>query len=110
MNEAYTAVIVRGDCWEGEVETEPYEAPWARECVVFIRALESAELVGNGEAAVMISPDGIHWVDEGTTFPLPKAAGQTSFAKLSNFGHFLKVRARLPNGWQKVMVTLALKG
>ncbi len=110
MNEAYTAVIVRGERWEGDVETEPYEAPWARECVVFIRTLESSAS-GPSSAQVLISPDGIHWAREGSRVELPFHAGGVAFAKLTNFGHFLKLRASIPTGaWRKVMVTLALKG
>lgn len=110
MNEAYTAVIVRGERWRDGDESEPYEAPWARECVVFARTLESSE-TGENFAEVLISPDGIHWVAEGSKCPIPKVPGEVGFVKLSNFGHFLKLRAICSHASSRtVMITLALKG
>jgi hypothetical protein len=110
MREAYTAVIARGEAWSGTVETEPYEAGWAGEAIVFVHALEASGAGGAGELTTLISPDGIRWVEEGTRGALPAAAGGTTFAKISHFGHFLRFRATLPAGRTlKVVVTLALK-
>ena len=110
MREAYTAVTVRGETWAGEVETEPYEAAWAGQCVAFVRALATTGRVDGGTVAVEISPDGIHWVAEGTTFPLPSEAEAITFARVANFGHFLRLKASVPEGAScTVMVSLALK-
>ena len=50
--------------------SEPYEAGWAREAVIFVRALKAPK----GEqpmARVEISPDGMRWMPEGTEAPMP---------------------------------------
>lgn len=108
MREAFTAILGRAEPWSGVVATEPYEVGWAGEAVIFVRAIETDG--AGGEVATCISADGIHWADEGTTFPLPTAVGEVTFAKLSGFGHYLRFRATLPDGASsRFMVSLALK-
>lgn len=109
MREAYTAVLVRAEPWSGTSYTEPYEVGWAGEAVLFVRAIEAAG-VGGARLMTCISPDGIHWVDEGTALTLPDSPGGIAFAKLSGFGHHLRFRADLPEqASAKYVVTLALK-
>ena len=111
MREAHTAILERGTEWRGTVATEPYEAGWASEAVVFVRALEASNVPDGTEATVEISPDGLNWVPEGTRVKVPTAAGEMTFGRLANFGHFLRLRAILPpDAACKVMVALALKG
>ena len=109
LRESVTAVVARNECWTGESATEPYEAGWASEAVVFIRALKPSEGAAV-EAEVQISPDGMHWACEGTRFALPRAAGEVRFARVAHFGNWLRVAARLPQGASStVLVTLHLK-
>jgi hypothetical protein len=110
IRNAYTAVIARGEAWAGTVATEPYEAAWAAEAVFFVRALEARGRGPKGRARVQISPDGMNWVDEGTRFRLPAKAGEVTFARVANFGGWLRLVAEVPKkAGLKVVATLALK-
>jgi len=105
VRRSYNAVVERNIEWNGRFETEPYEAPWASEAVFFIRSLEGS---GSGaRARVQITPDGIHWCDEGTEAPLP-ADGEVTFCKVTNFGGWLRLVGETPSPI-KVLVTLSLK-
>ena len=112
IRNAYTAVIARGDLWEAEVFTEPYEAAWAAEAVFFVRVLEVT--CGAGVVAVarvQISPDGIRWVDEGAAMDIAARAESIAFARVTNFGGWLRLAVKVPAGTGiKVVATLALKG
>ena len=118
MRNAYTAVIARGELWEGSVQTEPYEAAWAGEAVFFVQVLQVTRAdagggPGNGTPAlarVQISPDGLHWVDEGAEMQIPARAEALSFARVTNFGGWLRLDVMVPaqTGIQ-VVATLALK-
>jgi hypothetical protein len=109
MRNAYTAVIARGELWEGSVLTEPYEAAWAGEAVFFVRVLE-ARGSGRAIAKVQISPDGMHWVDEGGELSIHAEAGHLSFDRVSNFGGWLRLSVTVPPGLGiTVVATLALK-
>jgi hypothetical protein len=111
MREAYTAIIAQGEDWTGTVATEPYEAPWALEAVVFLRLLDGTRAPANVPVSVQISPDGMNWCDEGTTLPLPEAPDQVTFAKVGHFGQYLRLAATLPAGATcTVLATLSLKG
>jgi hypothetical protein len=109
LPENLTAVVARNESWTGASATEPYEAGWAREVIAFVRALKAP----NGplpKARIEISADGIHWVAEGTEFPLPAAKDAVTFARVSHFGNFLRVTATVPEGSEiVVLVTLHLK-
>ncbi len=99
------AVIERNVVWKGPFETEPYEAGWASEALFFVRSLEGG--AEDAVARVQVTPDGMHWCDEGTTFALP-AAGETTFCRVVKFGNWL----RLVGSTDKpvtVLVTLSLK-
>lgn len=105
VKRSYTAVVERNTEWGGAFASEPYEAGWASEAIFFIRALEGS---GNGATArVQITPDGMHWCDEGATMMLPDK-GETTCCKVSHFGNWLRItgEARTP---VKVLVTLSLK-
>ncbi|MEO8858138.1 MAG: hypothetical protein ABI343_14240 [Burkholderiaceae bacterium] len=111
IRNTYTAVIARGDLWEQSVQTEPYEAAWAAEAVFFVRVLE---VVGPGKSAavarVQISPDGLHWVDEGAQLQIDARPESLCFARISNFGGWLRLDVTVPpESGIKVVATLALK-
>jgi hypothetical protein len=59
---------------------------------------------------VEISPDGMRWAPEGTTFPLPARADDVTFARVAHFGNWLRIAAELPDGAAlTVLVTYHLK-
>ena len=111
MRNTYTAVLARGELWQDEVATEPYEAAWAGEAVFFVRVTEvhgGAPLQAEGR--VQISPDGMHWVDEGASLMIDARVDHLGFARCSHFGGWLRLRTSLPAGMAvKVVATLALK-
>ncbi|PSH70426.1 hypothetical protein CU102_05055 [Phyllobacterium brassicacearum] len=109
LPENVTAVLARNERWSGDAASEPYEAGWAREAVFFVRAIKQP--VGSIPMAwVEISPDGMHWVGEGTEFRMPSERDAIAVARLSGFGGWLRVKARFDDGAEcTVLVTLHLK-
>lgn len=115
IRQSYTAVVDRNRTFEGPFSSEPYECGWASEAVFFFRLLPD----GNGklqvegdiagtEVRVQISPDGIRWVDEGSSFTL--SGGEVDFVKVRHFGNYLRLAGTLPEGTKaRVLVALHLK-
>ena len=111
MRESHSAVVARNEPWQGSAATEPYEVGWAREAIVFVRALDVTGEAAGAEARVQLSPDGMRWVDEGSRFPLPSRVDEVTFARVREFGNWLRIAAELPDGCVlKVLVTISLKG
>lgn len=109
LPENLTAVVARNESWTGTSATEPYEAGWAKEAIVFVRALKEPQ-GPLPNARVEISADGMHWCAEGSEFALPAAKDAVTFQRLSHFGNFLRIAATLPNGSEiTLLVTLHLK-
>jgi hypothetical protein len=110
LPESTTAVLVRGETWQGAFASEPYEAGWAREAVIFLRLLKLESEPGGTEVSVEISPDGMHWAAEGARLRVPARVGEVSFARLAHFGNWLRVAGRLPDGASaQALVTVHLK-
>jgi len=110
MRESYTAVIARNEDWSDEWTTEPYETAWAQEAIFFIRVLSSQGAADCGTARVQISPDGMHWADEGGSVDF-RAEGGVSFLRVRNFGGWLRLRGSVAGGGKfRVMAYLTLKG
>ena len=111
IREAYTAVIAQAETWKGAVATEPYEAAWAGEAVVFLRLLKKGKgNLRNVRVRVQISPDGMHWADEGAALRIPADETKVTFCRVTNFGHYLRLAATLPRGAEcQVLATLSLK-
>jgi hypothetical protein len=108
LPESQAAVVARNETWTGEAATEPYEAGWAREAIVFVRALKSTGAAGH--AHVELSPGGMNWVAEGTTFALPDDDAKVTYARVAQFGNWLRIRAELPEGsLVTVVVTIHVK-
>ncbi|MSU89390.1 hypothetical protein GE300_07125 [Rhodobacteraceae bacterium 2CG4] len=109
LAESTTAILARNEDWTGTAATEPYEAGWAREAVIFVRALK--EPTGpQPRAIVEMSPDGMHWLPEGTALALPETEGGIAMARISHFGNWLRLRADFATGsGATVLVTLHLK-
>lgn len=110
LRENTTAILARNETWTGNAASEPFEAGWAIEALVFIRALKSPA-GPQPTAKIEISPDGMHWVDEGTRLTLPEGKGELSFAKVQHFGNWIRVAADFPDGSGNcILITLHLKG
>ncbi|MBZ0299265.1 MAG: hypothetical protein K8J31_05985 [Anaerolineae bacterium] len=111
LRESVTLPIERNILWTGPFATEPAEAAWAAEAIFFIRALKVEGKPGSTLAQVQISPDGMHWCDEGTTFPLPAVDDTVTFGRVSHFGGWLRLVGEMPPGAAlTVIVYLVLKG
>ncbi len=110
INQSYTAVVELNQAWTGQFSSEPYEVAWAKEAIFFIRGLEVANLPGPVKGFIQISPDGMHWSKEGSSFELPSQPEETTFGRVSHFGGWLRLVGELPPGATiKVIVYLALK-
>ncbi|MDP0929539.1 hypothetical protein Q0601_20330 [Paracoccus onubensis] len=109
LPENITAILARNETWTGEAATEPYEAGWAREAVLFVRALKTP--VGRQpEAVIEISPDGMRWLPEGSTLTMPAEKDGLAVARITHFGNWLRLRTQMPDGAATtVLVTLHLK-
>ena len=106
LRRSLTAVLEKNSTFEGDFQTEPYEAAWAVEARWFLRIFE---IDGRLQAAAEISPDGLHWCAEGAAPKLEiDAPGLYSFP-LRDFGHWLRLSAKL-EGRARVHILLALKG
>lgn len=109
LPENLTAVVARNETWTGASATEPYEAGWAKEAIVFVRALKPPK-GALPKARIEISADGLHWCAEGSEFDLPAARDAVTFQRVSHFGNFLRVAATMPDDAEiVVLVTLHLK-
>lgn len=107
MRTSYTAVIERNTEIRDGFVSEGYECGWASEALLFLRVLDG-DLAG-ASARIQISPDGMHWCDEGSSFPLA-SANQVAFAKIRHFGNWL--RFCIQSGAEKegrILATLHLK-
>lgn len=108
--QSYTAVVERAQPLVGEFATEPYEAGWAREALIFIRIREDTDGAPTVRARVQISPDGLHWVDEGTEFPVIEQPG-LHCVRVREFGNWLRIAGRVdpPGTEAKALVYITLK-
>jgi hypothetical protein len=110
IRQSYTAAVERNCVWNGTFATEPYESAWAKEAIFFVRALETTNVPSGTTARVQISPDGMHWCDEGTKLNLPTKPDQVTFCRTSQFGGWLRLVGELSSPAQiKVIVYLSLK-
>ena len=109
MRQSHTAVVERDVTWAGAFETEPYEAAWAREAVYFIRFMAREGDTARGSARVQISPDGMHWCDEGASVEFGGDA-DVVFVRVRHFGTYLRLTGEVPaDASVRVLVYLTLK-
>jgi hypothetical protein len=104
-----TQIILADETWTGPFATPAVAVGGWREVIVFVIALDA-----DGQVAVparlQISPDGQHWVDEGTSFSLPYRPSEVTFARAQYFGAWLRVIGVLPEAATiRVSVTIAGK-
>jgi hypothetical protein len=127
VRKSYTAVVERAHPWREDFVTEPYEAGWASEALFFVRLLETPDAPDAPDAPghqdapptesagvtvrarVQLSPDGMHWVDEGST--LPELSQGTAFVRVRAFGNWLRLAGTIspPGRPVQAIVYLALK-
>lgn len=110
LRESLTTLVERNQIWQGRFETEPNETAWATEAIYFVRALATERGTVGATARVQISPDGMHWCDEGSEIPLPSEPDAVSFVRLTHFGGWLRLVGELPQGTQLTVIAyLVLK-
>ena len=105
MRQYNSAVVERNINFEGVFHTEPYEVGWATELIIFIRSLDGQ---GDGVAEVEISPDGMRWCKEGTSFELPTSTEAITFGKISHFGNWVRLLVKTKKTFRG-LVTYSLK-
>ena len=110
LRNSHTQPLERHAVFSGDFATEPYECAWATEALFFIRIESCTGDNPELQARVQISPDGINWVDEGTSFDTMRSEGQ-AFVRVREFGGWLRLAGNVPNSTEvEVMVHLVLKG
>ena len=109
LPESITAIVARNERWSGHAASEPHEAGWAREAVIFVRALKEPE--GDQPLArVEISPDGMRWLPEGSEAPMPSRKDGIAVLRVKHFGNWLRVAADFPACAEStVLATIHLK-
>jgi hypothetical protein len=108
IRQNYTAVVERNTTFTGEFASEPYECGWASEAIFFIRKLETGGQVAGTPLRVQISPDGMHWCDEGTQVVLTSA--EVDFVRVRRFGNWLRLAGTLVQGATlRAIIALSLK-
>lgn len=90
MRLVHTAVLERMASFSQDFTTEPYEAGWADEAIFFVRIDEIAGAGARLTGSVQVSPDGITWIDEGTSLPLIEGTG-VAFTRVRHFGNWLRL-------------------
>ena len=111
LRESQTAVVARNERWSGKAATEPYEAGWAREAVIFVRALKDAK--GSPGSSARRNLARRHALGSGrNALCAADEAGRDRRSRASkHFGNWLRIAAELPAGAElTVLVTLHLKG
>jgi hypothetical protein len=111
MRNSYTAVVERLQPVVREHATEPYEAAWADEALVFVKVRGGLTDGASVHAQVQISPDGIDWLDfPGKANSVGRDGGLTAI-QLRDFGTWLRVVLTTTQDEPvRVSVSLALKG
>jgi hypothetical protein len=94
MKQIHTAVLERFGTFSEDFATEPYEAGWAEEAIFFVRidGVDGAEAALSGR--VQISPDGISWIDEGTTLTPVRKPGLVC-ARVRHYGNWLRLACQV---------------
>ena len=111
LRESTTAVVARGEPITDGYCSEPYEAGWAVEAILFSRLLVPPSNPVRGQWWVEISPDGIHWVTESPPQPMPLDSEHVVYYRLSHFGNWIRIRVALESTEPlQLLTTLHLKG
>jgi len=108
MRNFYTTVVELNQDFVDHVSTAPYEAAWAAEAIFFVTAAQAE--FDSLALRVQISPDGINWVDEGSTVEAAPD-GTLAWARVLHFGGFLRLAGEFTGKNRRGVLTvhLALK-
>jgi hypothetical protein len=111
MLNTYTAVVERAQPVVGRHFTEPYEAGWAQEALVFVKVRDGLGADDELRAWIQVSPDGIEWVDQGAAL-LPLRGTSLGAIPVRDFGNWIRVglAASNPGATVRVSVYVSLKG
>lgn len=90
MRHSITTALERHCDYTESFQTEPYECAWAGEAIFFIRVQEMSGKDARLHAQVQLSPDGVHWTNEGTQFAPIHEVG-VSFVRVTHFGGWLRL-------------------
>lgn len=111
LPQSHLLVLTRNETWsEGEIATEPTEVGWAREALIFIRALKPTNIDRMTSLRVQVSPDGIHWADLGQHIPMPNKVTPMTAGSIEKFGGWIRLVGNLHAGESiTVLVSIHLK-
>lgn len=108
MRAFYTANLLTSFEATDSFTTEPYEAAWASEAIYFVRLEASSAADPTVQCRLQISPDGVSWLDEGTTLTVGELGDH--FVRATHFGGWLRLFINVPSGQtRRLSVHLALK-
>lgn len=108
MQQNNTSVLARRIVIDGDFASQPYEAGWASEAVVFVQVEgEHPDL----RIATEISPDGINWIRRGEVVQL-SADATIAELSLSRFGNWLRVTVTgaSPEATARILIHVNGKG
>lgn len=104
----FQASAVERRIWiDAELTSHPMECGWASEALFFLIVEEIEGDNAQLNARVQLSPDGINWIDEGTTFETIAEPG-TFFVRVSHFGTWLRVVGAVSGEGARVKVSVHL--
>jgi hypothetical protein len=109
LRRSFTAVLEKNSTFRTDFATEPYEAGWAAEARWFVHVLEVDGSV-TLRLSPQVSPDGLHWCDEGAP-PMEIDCPGIASVPLRNFGSWLRLSGQILDrpGSVRVLIYLALK-
>lgn len=108
MQQNNTSVLARRIVIDSDYSSQPYEAGWAREAVIFV------QVEGDHPAltlATEISPDGITWIRRGDAVTLAPDATIAEMS-LTAFGNWLRVTVNgaSPTATARILIHVNGKG
>lgn len=108
MHNVHTAVVARRVPISGTYMTLPFEAGWATETVVFV---QSEDEHPDLEVSVEVSPDGLEWIQRGSSVVLAATKPMIEIPIL-NFGNWIRVRiaGASESASAKILIHLVMKG
>lgn len=111
MRTFHTSVTNLRQTVADEFVTENFECGWAFEAVYFVTAEQQGSSFERLELRPQFSPDGIQWVDDGSTLPTMTGPG-LMMGRVGHFGGWLRLAGRCSGGAGRATITvrLVLKG